>query len=167
MSSVKVQHKETWPYLTNYSSASSNPIKLLVINQLEQCCLYGSYARMRSVCRTPALAMSREMLVPARAVLLQPFSWVRGQQTHQFPGVRPGGLWMLCPHLPSPCCPQNNSIFYVSLEPRSKFSVMDDTDVTAVDIKHYSAHLMSHENKACVALLPFYLPKDFTSASQA
>lgn len=35
LSSMKLQHKETCPYLTNYSSVSPNPIKLLVINQLE------------------------------------------------------------------------------------------------------------------------------------
>lgn len=107
MSSVKVQHKETWPYLTNYSSASPNPIKLLVINQLEQCCLYGNvtYARMRSVYRAPALAMSREMLVPREAVLLQSISQIRGQQTREISGVGSRGLWTLCSYLPFPHCP--------------------------------------------------------------
>ena len=42
-------------------------------------------------------------------------------------------------------------------------------DITIRGIKHYGAHLMSHEKKEVrvkEALLPFYLPVDFIPASQ-
>lgn len=143
---MKVQHKETCPYLTNYSSVSPNPIKLLVINQLEQCCLYGNiiYARMRSVYRTAALALSREELMPREAGLLESISQSRGPEIS---GLGSRGLWMSWPPYFSHIVPKIRAYF------EQKKRLWDRCGYKSLaGIKHYGAHLMSQEKKE--AFLP-------------
>ena len=41
------------------------------------------------------------------------------------------------------------------LEPRNKFTGIDDVDITIWGIKHYGARLMSHEKKGCYSSFNF------------